>query len=327
MKRFLTILLSFCMLLSIGISTACHKSDAQLKIYMPDGAPALAMAKLMHDENKLNATSVDYTVVSASTISNYVTTKTADAIIIPLNAATKLAGDTYTMAGVVTHGNLYVVSSQEVNSVQDLKGKVVGAIGMGQVPDLTMKAILTANGIAFETYSDQTIETEKVYFSYFSEASNLLPQLKTGALSYGVLPEPAVSKFLTIAPNYSIKLNVQSLYDSTTNSFPQAVLLVKNSLIASDKGVVDNLINAIIESQNWIKSNATLAVNAVNSHLEDGATPSLSAQTMTETAITNSNIYFEKAQNAKESVLNYITRIKGVNPNAINEVSDAFFMN
>ena len=120
------------------------------KIYMPDGAPALSMAKFMSEERA----DYDFHVVDASTIATFVTGEnpTADLCVLPLNLASKLlgTGEVYTMLGTVTHGNLYLLSTNPtpVESAWDLSG-TIGTIQINNVPGLTLKLILNKYGVAY----------------------------------------------------------------------------------------------------------------------------------------------------------------------------------
>lgn len=86
----------------------------EITVYMPDGAPALALAGLMQADKADDG--VTYRVVDAALIASTTTyadaTKNADLCIMPINAAAKLHGESgkYTMIGAVTHGNLYVIA-------------------------------------------------------------------------------------------------------------------------------------------------------------------------------------------------------------------------
>ena len=86
-------------------SSTTTSSSVQANIYMPDGAPALSMAKFMSE----NRAGCNFNVVDAQTISSFVTGESpiADLCVLPLNAASKLlgTGEKYTMLGTVTHGN------------------------------------------------------------------------------------------------------------------------------------------------------------------------------------------------------------------------------
>ena len=50
------------------------------------------------------------------------------------------------MVSVVTHGNLYIMSTEKL-SVEDLDNKRMAVIGQGNVPDLTLRAVLKKNYI------------------------------------------------------------------------------------------------------------------------------------------------------------------------------------
>ncbi len=114
-------------------------------VYMPDGAPAIALAKLM-DEGYAGAS---FTVVQASTIAQRVSSGAADLAIMPINAAATLynGGKDIVMLTVNTHGNLYVVGDGDDVDLNGLAGKRVGVIGQGNVPDLTLRMLLGERGM------------------------------------------------------------------------------------------------------------------------------------------------------------------------------------
>lgn len=131
----------------------------EVSIYAPDGAPALALAKLMAEENQFGQISVEYNIVPADTIGARVTGEdpAADICILPLNAASRLlgSGQTYKMLGTVTNGNLYLLSKDGVsvtseNIREELNGKTIGVIQLNNVPGLTLKIILEKYDIDYE---------------------------------------------------------------------------------------------------------------------------------------------------------------------------------
>ena len=139
------------------LGTASQPSE--ISVYMPDGAPALALAKLMNEENQFGQTSVEYNVVPANTIGAQVNgaDPAADICVLPVNAASKLlgSGEKYKMLGTVTNGNLYLLTkdgeSITEQNVSSLTGKKIGVINLANVPGLTLKIILNKYDVAFET--------------------------------------------------------------------------------------------------------------------------------------------------------------------------------
>ncbi len=133
-----------------------------IKVFAPDGAPALALAGLMAGAVDTSdvATDIYYEIVDAQTIQTKVTGETpaADICILPVNLAANLLGTgaKYKMLGTVTHGNLFILSAKTneqitADNISTLKGKTVGVVNLAAVPGLTFKLILKKYGI---TYSD-----------------------------------------------------------------------------------------------------------------------------------------------------------------------------
>ena len=124
-----------------------------VKVVAPDGAPALAISKFISDnENFGTNLNFAYEVVASTNIGSAVQKGEGDIVIIPVNAGSKLykanANDTYKMVSVITHGNLYIMSTEKINSLTELKDKTIGVIGQGLVPDLTFKVVLNKVNMA-----------------------------------------------------------------------------------------------------------------------------------------------------------------------------------
>ena len=58
------------------------------------------------------------------------------------------------MVGVVTHGNLFLISKDgevlTADNLDKLKGKTIGVLKMNEVPGLTLKVVLNKYNIPFE---------------------------------------------------------------------------------------------------------------------------------------------------------------------------------
>lgn len=132
--------------------------EDEITVYMPDGAPALALAKMMREDTDEDG--VTYKVVDPSLITAVVNyeeeSKNADMCVLPVTAASKLLGkgDKYKMVGVVTHGNLFLISKEgealTAENMASLKGKTIGVLKINEVPGLTLKAVLNKYNIPFE---------------------------------------------------------------------------------------------------------------------------------------------------------------------------------
>lgn len=319
----LGVMLSLAMSLAL-IGCANRDYDGKIEIYMPDGAPALAFAQLMSENNQLGR-EVNYHVVSSTTIGTFVADETATAALLPVNSAAKLcgSGEKYKMLSVNTHGNLFVIGKGEAADINALKGKKVGVVNLANVPGLTFKAILADKGVTYTEDSAQlTSENILLVGIEGTEIAGRLNATGDNALDFVVAPEPAVSTLTSKAPAIKVLLSLQELWGE--GGYPQAVLVAKTEL-CNDKDFVKALLDALDASAAWLPDHASDAASAVASHLAADLQPSFSAENLTQSVITNCNIKVVKAADSKDSVKSYIEKITAINAQSAGEVADAFF--
>ena len=319
------------LLVSGGLGVAC-KSDApdgETIVYMPDGAPALALAKLMSEDKPDDG--ISYYVVDAKTIASKVNNKeaekNADICVLPVSAASKLlgSGENYKMLGLVTQGNLFLLSKTEnveytAQTLGGLIGKTVVVAQMNEVPGLTLKATLSARGIAWQELKEGV------------EASADKVNLTVSAAEYDVelVAEPAVSKRLAMNVGWKLVGDLQKLYGAELGGdygFPQAALVAKNSLIESNEKWLKEFVEKVENGSEWLVSaEATEVYEAVVSHFEDkGKAPVFSAETLSEASLARCGVRFSYASACKSVVHSYLTELIGVNANAASLPVDAFY--
>ena len=315
MKKFLSLLLGLVIAFTTFSLVACDEPNPQsqtLKMFAPDGAPALSIAKFINDnENFIDGVTVDYNVVSANDIGPKMAQGQADLIVMPINAASKLykanASDPYKMVAVVTHGNLFLMSS-EPTDLNGLKGKVVGVIGQGLVPDLTFRSVLKAHDLLdFVQVGEAPVEG-KIVLRYFNDAPSMLPLLKQGVLSVGLLPEPACTNLTKMANNYTYRIDVQELYDSEAKAYPQAVLMVKSSVLTKYPTLVEKISEKFDLAVQWVVENPAKAVNAIGTKY----TTSLNANNINSQVVENCKIKWLASSDAKEYCRKYINGVISV---------------
>ena len=323
MKKLLAILRSLAFVFS-----ACAGDPEQpapgtktYRFFVPDGAPALAVANFTAPSAQLTDFSLH--VVNANSIAAHASTD-ADLAIMPVNAASKLFGngEKMKMVAVVTHGNLFIVGNGEASALTDLYGKTLGVIQRGNVPDLTLKAIFEEKGI--EYVESQTAVEGKVAIQYYDVATNMLPALKQGVLDFGVLPEPAATN--SALP---VRFSLQELYGE--NDYPQAVLMIKTTALDDwSARYVEDILEALAESIAWVNEDVegrpAAAVAKLAPYLEEGLQSSLDGSKLTHTSIANCNLSVQTTgDGAEDAVQGYLARIKAIEPSAVGDVSDAFF--
>lgn len=164
-----------------------------------------------------------------------------------------------------------------------------------------------------------------VSVKYYEKAPDMLSALKAGQLSIGVLPEPAATQLVSTSPDKTwYRLDVQELYDSESKSYPQAVMMVKQSLLNTCPDLVPNISNAFSSNLEWVKSNPALAVRTINEKI-DGFTPSLNEKAITSEVVDRCKIYWQSASDSKVQVQNYLADIISVDAQSAKTVADDFF--
>lgn len=343
MKKFITLAVALISAFVAVFATGCgndapaNNSDdgngnlpvaENISVYVPDGAPALSIAKFINDNETFGSgAKVEYNVVAANEINNAVLVKKADIVIMPLNAATKVyktETDTaeYALAAVITHGNFYIMSQSSVSSAEDLIGKVVYVPNRGQVPDWTFKYALSAAGVNFEE-GDSAV-SDKVVINYPTGGASAIPALLLNDVNaVGLLPEPAATN-VNSKKNGAVayRLDLQELYDATAKSYPQAVMMVKKSS-AKAAELALKIAEKLSDAVAWVKANKESAVTAVKSKYEAST---LNPATLKDETIDNCKIYWQGAADAKTVVLSYIENIRSIDGNAANAVGDDFFL-
>ena len=165
---------------------------------------------------------------------------------------------------------------------------------------------------------------DKVTIKYYAEASNIRLPMLSGNETIGLVPEPLATGIEKAAQNEGktfYRLNLQELYDQQEKGYPQAVLMVKKSVVGSHPEIVQLIENKIAESVNWVKSNPSLAVDTIS---ELYAT-TLQAGALSQSAIDGCNIYFQNASEAKNLVTKYINDIIDIDDKKASAVNDDFF--
>lgn len=348
MKRFLELGLALTLALgSLGFGVGCKEDDVdgavqEVTVYMPDGAPAMGFASLMKSD--VDTDGVTYKVVSPALIATKVSAKeekeNADICALPITAASKLLGngEKYRMLGVLTSGNLFVLSKDEQTlaafetqtDLSHLVGKKVGVMKMNEVPGLTFKCILEAQGLAWQEYKNgDTLALDKVNLKAISDATEI-DVLDTSVGCY-VVAEPAAS--VQIKRNgFEIAASVNDLYNRVQSAegldgYPQAVLMAKTSLIETRKAWLDGFLEQVADSAvDLANMNGEEIVETVVAHLEDSSyKTTLKGEVLSQETVERCGVGFVVSGVCKQSVVGYLEKVTAVDSAAAKIVQEKFF--
>ena len=287
-------------------------SDKTVRIVMPDGAPAVALAQMMSEGYE----NTEFTVVQAATIAqrfsggNYSDFELA---IMPINAAATLynKGDAIVMLSVNTHGNLYFVGDGESVAPQDLVGKRIGVIGEGNVPDLTLRMMFDELGVPYVKAENDGTIADKVAITYAANGGAVNALFGENKIDYGFLAEPAATTMCN-QHGKNIVLDAQELWaDTFGTEYPQACLVATSAFVDEGYDYIKNFLAALQgDNGEWAKANPKAAVDAIVAHSESGASD---VKSLTADIVERCNIRTVFAFDAKQQCENYFDKLKALN--------------
>lgn len=324
MKRFLSLFVAIISCFAVFTFTACKEEKTGFTFYTPDGAPALSIAQFIKDkENFGTGKDFSYNVVPANEINNAILKEGADFVIMPVNSATKLykenGKEDYKMIAVITHGNFYVMSKENLEGLEGLVGKMIFVPQSGRVPDLTLQASLKAKNIPYET--GDTAKEGVVVLNYaYTEPSDIVKLMIKGEVQIGLIPEPAATNLSAKGFNYAIDL--QEAYDAENKSYPQAVLMAKSSIVKNYPEVITAMANAFAGNVRATEKDPVTAVKTIKEIFENSSL----ADNLKTSAVYGCNIYWQGASDAKDQVNAYINRIREINSDFANVVDEGFYL-
>lgn len=299
MKKLLAIILTLTLLLSVVSLSACEGEKEVVNVYVPDGAPALAVASLMKEGATIAGHEVNITITTGAGVKSAVIGGQADIAILPVSACVGIhkqnAAD-IKLFSVQTWGNLYLVGKKTEN-ILELKGKVVHCIGQNDVPGIIFRSLLTHYGLEYVENSERAVDG-KVAIVYHADASGFLPLLKQGNADYGVLGEPAASKVIG-SPCFEI-LDLQKAWKEkmgasyTVNGFPQAGMVIGPKYY-SDNEFLTALLQIMQENDDYI----TQMPREVDALLTANGSTTAASSDLTRYAISRCNVKTVRAVDAK----------------------------
>lgn len=286
---------------------ACNPAnDKELTFYLPDGAPALAVASLF-ETKQIAGRSLQLNITTGADVQAKVLNGEADIVVCPTNMAATLynKGADYKLISANVFGLLYLVGNKPATDLNDLVGKVVHSIGKNNTPEFVFKKILANADIE---YVDSDVAVEgKVAIRYYGTGGEIIPRLKSGEVDYAILGEPAVTK-----AGVNELFDLQTLWKQATNldeSYPQAGVFVKSELL-DDTKFIDELLQALTSNTQYLQNNS----DKIASLLVQNGSADFNGTTFTANVLERCNIRCVKATDCKTQLTKYFEAIATINP-------------
>lgn len=312
MKKLFAVILVLCMLL--GTLVACApgsgtEGELTIRAAGMKGPTSLGLVKLMEDaaagksQNKY-----DFNIYTkADEITPKLIRGELDMAALPANAAATVHNNTngaITVLAVNTLGVVCVVEKGEsVQSLADLAGKKVYAVGKGTTPEYGLSYILSQNGMSIE---DIDIEWK-------SEATEILPLLKTQENAIALIPQPFVTAAQLQVEGLRVALDLNEEWNKLNNGtqFVTGVLVARTEFVQKNPGAVAAFLAEYEASINYAKTETAAAAELVVKYGIMDAVP------LATKALPHCNLTFLSGAGMKTALSGYLATLYNQNPQSI----------
>ena len=286
----ITIILALLATLSIALISCNDKSEQQINVVVPDGAPALAIANMLKSGFEYENYKVNFEIVAgAAEVSAKITAKQADISILPTNIAAKLYSNNVDIKLVAANifGVLYIVGTEQIESISDLRGQKILVTGQGGTPEFVLKFLLG------DAYSDVNVE-------FIAQGSDAIAALKAGTAKFALLGEPAASMAVAKA-NAIMLFDLQDEWEKKTGNdgYPQAGTIATTNLIENHSGFLKAFLKEVQKNVTYIVETPTGEINEAlknNNSLVNFGSPAI---------IERCNIRYISGNEVKSSLISY----------------------
>lgn len=289
--------------------SADTKTDINIAVLK--GPTAIGMVKLMSD-SELGNTDNNYNFTISATADEIVpkiVKGELDIATVPANLSSVLFNNTegkISVAAINTLGVLYVVqsdSNEQINSIQDLKGKTILSTGKGTTPEYVLNYILSSNGID---------PTNDINIEYKSESAEVVANLQASDTNIAVLPEP----YVTTAKS---KIELKTVLDLTKewdnidseSSLITGVVIARNEFLNENKEAFNKFLEEYKSSTEFVNNDIEQSSTLVEKY---GIVPSAD---IAKKAIPNCNITFIEGNEMEQKLNGYLQILFNQNPKSI----------
>ena len=312
--------------LSLGTSVSAEETEAvtetadaagesgDVNVMALKGPTAMGMVKLMGDAESGEEDGLNYQfaiAASADEVTPKLVQGEADIAAVPANLASVLYNNTEGQVQVLainTLGVLYIVESgEQVQSVEDLRGKTIYASGKGSTPEYALNYILSENDI--DPQKDVNIEWK-------SEHSECVAALAAQEGGIAMLPQPFVTTAQTKDESIRTALDLTEEWDKLQeggeerSSLITGVVVGRTEFVQENPQAVSDFLDLYQESVDFVNGNTEEAASLVGQY--DIVTEEVALKALPEC-----NIVYIDGDEMKEQLSGYLTVLLEQNPESV----------
>lgn len=278
-----------------------------LKVLTPDGLPALSLAKMMRNVHEIDGNKVEYKIEKLSdALVVEMLKREGDIAIVPSNFAAQLYNKKlgYKILGTVGWGSFYVISRENIDSLEELKEREIYTFGKGLTPDIIFESILKSKGI----------EKKDIKINYLSSGNEVAALYLGKKADIVVVPEPILSKILSKSLGTNVISNLNEEWKNLVNSdlgYPQSTLVIKEEVYNSNPKLVDEFVSQFKTSVASLYKNRDESIKNIQNS-------SISVDTsILDSILSRANILYTPILDCQEEYNRYFKVLNEVNSKVI----------
>ena len=250
MKKLISALLLLCMLTAL-LALPVQAEGATVNVGALTGPTAMGMVKLLADGEGTYEPTI---LGAADELMPLILQGKVDIASVPANLASTIYNKTeggVQVLAVNVLGVLYIseFNTEELNSLEDLKGKTIYATGKGSTPEYFLRYVLTQNGI--DPDKDVTIEWK-------SEPSEVVALLNAEQKGIAMLPQPYVTAAATqLGEGFRVALSLSDEWANLDNGTlcTTAVVMARSEFVEANPEAVEAFLAEFDASVQWVNEN------------------------------------------------------------------------
>ena len=292
----------------LALCTSCGLASAEnVRVMALKGPTAMGMVQMMDA-----ADGYDFTIAaSVDEVTPAIVQGKADIAAVPSNLASVLYNNTdheVQVLAINTLGVIYIVErGEQVQAVEDLRGKTIYASGKGASPEYALNYILRENGIDPE--KDVAIEWK-------SEHAECLAALLNNADAIAMLPQPFVTTAQMKSEGLRVALDLTEEWDQLQagNAAPSAmitgVVIARRDFVSGNPEAVAAFLDAYAASVAFVQENNDAAAALVGKY-------EIVPEAVAKKALPECNITYIEGDAMQEMLSGYLSVLLDQNPKAV----------
>lgn len=306
-KRFL--LITVVIALAVGLSACTGGEEAEktvIRYAVMTGPTGVGSVNLIEKSNNGDSKfEIEESIVGTpDEIVSALVSENLDMAVVPANLASVLYKRTEGKIMVLATNNLgvlYVVEvGNEINSLQDLKGKTIMSAGKGATPETVFNFIMGENNLVQDTDWN---------FEFKSEATEVAQNLISGKGTLALLPEPMVTTVISQNKDARIAIKLDDEW-AKLNKTPQIT-----SVLVARKGFLETLDTE--EFLKEYKSSIETALLDTEKTSELLGKYNIMKTDLASKSIPNMNLKYMDKEELKTSLTKYLQILANFNPQSV----------